>query len=63
MKRKELYEYIREEIISELSLTESNNDTAMYGKDSNSKTKAIKRLKTTKIVKILNLRKIEQKIH
>jgi hypothetical protein len=29
MKRKELYEYIREEIISELSLNESNNDTVI----------------------------------
>jgi hypothetical protein len=53
MKRKELYEYIREEIISELSLNESNNDTVMYGKDSNSKTKAIKQLKTTKTFKDL----------
>lgn len=53
MKRKELYEYIREEIINELSLNESNNDTVMYGKDSNSKTKAIKQLKTTKTFKDL----------
>ena len=48
MKRKELYEFVREGIISELSLSESNTDTIMYGKDSNSKTKAIKQLKTTK---------------
>jgi len=53
MKRKDLKAYIRTEIINELSLNESNTDTIMYGKDSNSKTKAIKQLKTTKTFKDL----------
>ena len=48
MKRKELYEYIREEIINELSVNESKNDTVMYGPDGPSKEAAIKRVKSAK---------------
>jgi hypothetical protein len=53
MKRKDLKAYIRTEIINELNINESNTDTIMYGRESNSKIKAIKQLKTTKTFKDL----------